>query len=63
MAWTSAARKVRRDTYARNHASGHGDKGKRLVVPADIVVLDRDPAPCFRCGEREGCRHRSVFGW
>jgi hypothetical protein len=29
-----------------------------LEIPDDVVVLDREPSPCFNCGARDGCRHR-----
>lgn len=27
-------------------------------VAAQAEALDRDPSPCWWCGEREGCRQR-----
>jgi hypothetical protein len=64
-AWTEAERRVRRADYDRHHRSGHAahESGRHARIPADIIVLDRDPYPCVRCGEREGCRHRTAFGW
>jgi hypothetical protein len=64
VAWTSAQLRNRREEYARNHQSPHSQRGQcRVYIPDDIVILDRDPSPCFRCGEREGCKHRTAFGW
>jgi hypothetical protein len=62
VAWTSAQRRNRRES-TRATTSPATRTVPRLVVPDDIVILDRDPAPCFRCGEREGCKHRTAFGW
>lgn len=33
-----------------------------VEVPADVVILDRDPSPCWMCETRAdvGCRHRSA---
>lgn len=65
MSWVEARRRAARAEYARVYKGGHAahQAGAPIKVPADVVVLDRDPSPCVRCGEREGCRHRSAFGW
>jgi hypothetical protein len=65
VSWTAAQRRQKRREYDRLYRSGETATGRnpRIVVPTDVTVLDRDPSPCFRCGEREGCRHRRAFAW
>lgn len=31
---------------------------RNVRVPQDVVRIERPVAPCWFCGEREGCRHR-----
>lgn len=53
-----------RRRYAKRHYStgtpwSHA-VNTQVVIPADLVILDRDPSPCFNCGVRADlpCRHR-----
>jgi hypothetical protein len=54
---STAAQRKRREEYQRNHASGapFSHAVKHMVTPEPS---DRSSEPCFKCGAREGCRHR-----
>lgn len=56
---SSAAQcRKRREDYARNHSSG-ARHFNRVTHRDDLPQAnDADPSPCFRCGDRAGCRHR-----
>lgn len=30
----------------------------RVYAEAQRYRIEREPVPCFLCGQREGCRHR-----
>ena len=59
--WTEAERRASRNEYARLYQTGHQHRASHVVeIPADIIVLERDPSPCGFCGVRGDvpCRHR-----
>lgn len=56
MSYTAADRRYKQDNY--RCIVPRGFRRPPPNIPDNILVLDRDPSPCFLCGEREGCRHR-----
>jgi hypothetical protein len=63
MTWTPQKRRAHRSTYARTIAATM-PTFNRVVdadVSDDVTVLERDPAPCFRCAVADGCRHRGAY--
>lgn len=55
------ARSTGDQVYRQRHYRCITPRGWRRpapTIPADVVILDRDPSPCFLCEVREGCRHR-----
>jgi hypothetical protein len=65
---TAAQRRQQRRYYARHYAATYGPgvrehshTGQR-VIPENVTILTRDPAPCFRCATNGGCKHRPCEG-
>lgn len=58
---TEAAKRAARKRYAEHYASISKEKhyADLTTVPDDIEVREFH-TPCFMCGQREGCRHRSA---
>lgn len=56
--WSEAQKRQNRQQYARWHSTAHGHKASCVTIPDDIVVMEREPSPCFMCGTAGACRHR-----
>lgn len=50
---------MNRDEYNRRWSGGHARTGQRTIVPDDVQRAVHH-APCFRCGVRGDCQHRSA---
>jgi hypothetical protein len=59
--WNDREARWARAYRERNYRSTSPHRNTASIpvdVPDDITVLTRDPSPCFKCGEKDGCRHR-----